>query len=237
MKKLDIFKLKKDYVEKKVLEGNFTMLSEPIAQGVVAKVDGIGTIDNDKYEIEYLYIQKGGYIRKHQHTDNMELYRVISGDASMECDVCLIGEEHEIKPFTCNTIVEVLKLKNPKSNNLNPILTNKCVKGLVEDFLRKYDRLLNSIALKRSENQSLDKIAKYCHISIDWLKKVNDMYFSNRDSIPFIMPLYNINLDKEKEDNYNKYKVRKILPSFFKDWDGTFKKDQTIYVPGLSGSK
>lgn len=234
MKKLNCFK--NEYVKKQVLNGVFIQLPPYIAYGMVAKVDGIGSIDKNGYEVEYLYIQKGGYVKNFGH-DCMVKYRVISGE-DLESEVSFDDLKYEIKPFTRNTIIEVVKVKktddedkfkfeNSNFNDMCNKFKQKLLKIFIDDCLRNYDLLLNKIlSYNCLSEQILNKVAKNFNLSSESLNKIKEMFLSNGYSIS------EVNISNETDN----CKVKKYLPSYFNAWDGKPPVTRLVNIPGLSGS-
>lgn len=122
--KVDIFLLEKgkvimlnemDYVKEKIESKEYKILPDTIADGVVYKVSYQGSLEEDGYEMGFLFLPKGSGIKKHKHIEDIEQYVLVSGNLSVGGEVlnintCLIGGEHNIDIVLEDTIVATLKL-------------------------------------------------------------------------------------------------------------------------------
>ena len=103
------------YVNNEINKGSFILLPNTIANGNVYKVNMCGDLNNDGFELSYLYIPKGSSILLHEHTTDVERYKLIMGNLSVggnfcNTNVCLLGNVHNIDEVLCDTIIESCKV-------------------------------------------------------------------------------------------------------------------------------
>lgn len=154
----------KNYVEQSIKMKNFQILPSEIATGNVAKITYCGNLEQDGYEYGFLYLPKGSSILEHKHTDNIEMYKIIEGELSVNgkevsTQICLINCTHNIDPVSCKTIVETLKINKrlSKKNNQNDI--NQELKNKLDAVYSEIENVLSNLNnnVLSNLNNSLDK--------------------------------------------------------------------------------
>lgn len=136
------------YITMEIKYGNYTILSDNISNGTVFKIHFRGNLEEDLFEKGFLYIAKGSGIKKHTHTNDIELYRLIDGDLSvggeeMNYNMCFIGESHNIDIVSQDTFIETFKVSKKYLDSLGNDYTDNKVKTLI----KTYERLENEINL------------------------------------------------------------------------------------------
>lgn len=61
------------YVQMQLECGNYTILPESIAVGIVYRIRYCGNLEEDGYECGFLYISRDSGIKDHVHINNIEL--------------------------------------------------------------------------------------------------------------------------------------------------------------------
>lgn len=94
-----------------------TILDSNVATGIVFKINIEGNLEQDNYELGYLYLLPGSSIKNHMHINQIETYTLIQGDLSINDikyikDYCHIGESHSIDQVKDNTIIKTYKVKS-----------------------------------------------------------------------------------------------------------------------------
>jgi hypothetical protein len=108
-------KEKLQYILQQLKINNYTILPETISTGIVYKIDYPGNLDIQGYERGFLIMTKGSSIKQHEHTENVERYKVIMGKLIIKGkehkeNICLIGESHSIDKVKELTIIETYKM-------------------------------------------------------------------------------------------------------------------------------
>lgn len=116
---------------KMIEEEQYIILPESIAINKVYKIHVCGDLEKDGYEVGYLVIPKGSGIKKHQHTKDIERYKLIEGTLSVmgektDNNICILNNFHNIDIVDKPTIIQTCKI-----NKLNLFLVNN---QSVEDF-------------------------------------------------------------------------------------------------------
>lgn len=116
-----------EYVLKKILKREFSILPDTIAQGKVLKIHYNGDLSEEGYEQGFLVLTPNSGIKKHKHINDIEKYTLLTGILSIDgaiCDenVCLIDEEHCIDEVQTITIIKTLKVSKELLNQKRNVL-------------------------------------------------------------------------------------------------------------------
>lgn len=109
MKNIELF------IKSKIAIGDYELLSKEIADGPVYKINNYGSLKKDGYECGFLYLPAGTSIKEHMHKDDIEQYKLVSGQLSVQgnnrCkNECLIGQCHNIDSVPVDTIISTCKI-------------------------------------------------------------------------------------------------------------------------------
>lgn len=104
-----------EYVYNQIIKGNYSVLPDDAATGLVFKILFEGDLEEDGFERAFLYIPKGVSIKMHQHTDDIELYELVLGTLRVKGKKyksyrCFIGQKHNINKVDQVTIIETCKI-------------------------------------------------------------------------------------------------------------------------------
>lgn len=111
-------------LKEKIENKEYTILPESIAIGTVYKILIHGNLDQDGYEIGYLYLPKGSGIKEHFHINDIELYSLIKGtlkvnNIEMDNNICVLNEKHSIDIVPTDTIIRTFKISKKYLENNN----------------------------------------------------------------------------------------------------------------------
>lgn len=139
---------KLEYISMEMENGNYTILNDSISKGTVFKIPFRGDLEEDNFEIGYLYIPKGSAIKKHVHTNDIEMYRLIDGilsvDGIKQCNnMCFIGESHNIDKVECDTFIETFKVNKKYLDSIFSEYTTDKEKTLI----KVYNRVENELSI------------------------------------------------------------------------------------------
>ena len=143
-KKERIEKLK--YIAFALSHDDYQMLGDNISEGNVFKVHFRGNLEKDNFEKGFLFIPKGSSIKKHTHTNDVELYRLITGELSvfgkkMNDNMCFIGESHNIDKVSRDTFIETFKVSKKYLDTLGKDYTEEKEKTLIKIYSRLEDEI------------------------------------------------------------------------------------------------
>lgn len=115
IKKLEDENQNLQYVFEQIINKNYTILPETIAQGIVLKIHYEGNLENDGYEKGFLVLTPNSEIKEHTHINDIEKYTNLTGKLSVKNkltneNICLINEKHNIDKVQELTIIKTLKL-------------------------------------------------------------------------------------------------------------------------------
>lgn len=119
------------YVESKILEEDYSLLSDDIAIGPVYKINGSFSIENDGYDISYLYIPTGSGIRLHNLDEGAERYKSLKGTFKIdgrETDesICFNSTpSHGVDVTSSKVILEVCSVSHDYLKNIKTSLTSQ----------------------------------------------------------------------------------------------------------------
>lgn len=91
------------------IENKLVLLDEPIVNGKVYKLSGKGSIKNDGYEKNYLFLFKGSSVKEHVHKNEKEHYKQVSAKGEKYMGFCDINQSHCIPEVSENTLVKTYK--------------------------------------------------------------------------------------------------------------------------------
>lgn len=113
-------------IEDKINKKEYTILNEKIAIGTVYKIKAYGDVENIGIEIGYLYLTKNSGIREHEHTNDIEKYKLLMGTLKINGEdlkenICKIGSSHSIDIVENDTIIRYCKISKLylEKNNYN----------------------------------------------------------------------------------------------------------------------
>ena len=112
------YKLVKEYVESSMLRGNIVKLDSNISVGDVYKIPVFGSLETFGFEYALLFLKARSYILLHQHINDIEQYKFVSGDIK-NTGICLLSEYHEVARVNYDTIIESLKVSKFIIDNYN----------------------------------------------------------------------------------------------------------------------
>ena len=187
-KKLNLQQFKKLYVEQRILDGKFEYLPKEIASEGVCKITCFGSLNNEGYEHGFLYLKEGAEVFRHKHTDNIELYKLVSGDEDVLVKSCMLGESHEINKVKCNTIIETFKLNKKIINkDFQVVELNEKLNVQAERYLWRINELVIKLAYDKGDMCYLDynSLSFNYQIPVSSIENMERIYFYNRDIIPF----------------------------------------------------
>ncbi len=104
-----------EFVVNAILTGKYTVLPDTISNGKVLKIHYNGDLSEEGYEQGFLVLTPNSCIKKHKHTNDIEMYTLLHGTLSVDGNIsdkniCLIDEEHCIDEVTTITIIKTLKV-------------------------------------------------------------------------------------------------------------------------------
>lgn len=104
-----------EMIKRKIASKEYTLVSEKLAIGKVYKIHKFGSLEDDGFEIGYLYLPAGTGIKEHQHTEDIERYKLISGILRVfgfpsTTNICLLNHVHCIDKVPVDTIIETCKI-------------------------------------------------------------------------------------------------------------------------------
>lgn len=103
------------FVYEQIKNGNYILLPKEIAIGKVYKIAAFGSLEQDGYEIGYLYLPIGSGIKLHPHQQDIERYKRIAGVLSVkgekvDFNICEIENTHNIDIVPEGTIIQTCKI-------------------------------------------------------------------------------------------------------------------------------
>lgn len=131
-------------IKEKIKKGECDVLGERVAVGTVYKISEFGNLDADGFEVGYLYLTKGSAIKDHEHTNDIEEYRLLEGilkigKEEMEVNICKIGGHHSIDIVEEDTIIRTIKISKKY------LEINNCIDYIEEKIFNKvYQKINNS---------------------------------------------------------------------------------------------
>lgn len=125
---------------------DYEKLGDNISEGNVFKIHFRGNLEEDNFEKGFLFIPKGSSIKKHTHTNDVELYRLITGELSvsgekMNDNMCFIGESHNIDKVSRDTFIETFKVSKKYLDTLGKDYTEEKEKTLIKIYSRLEDEI------------------------------------------------------------------------------------------------
>ena len=95
---------------------HITILDDSIAEGLVYKISIEGNLNDDGFEIGFLYLTAGSSIKKPRHINESERYILGSGKLSVDGksmieNECEVGEFHNIDRVPVDTLICTYKQK------------------------------------------------------------------------------------------------------------------------------
>ena len=187
-KKINLDEFKKLYVEQRILDGKFEYLPKEIASEGAYKIACFGSLNNEGYEHGFLYLKEGSEVFRHKHTDNIELYNIISGDKEVLVKSCMLEESHGINKVKCNTIIETFKLdKRIINKDFEVDKLNEKLNVQAQRYLWRINELLMKLAYDKGDMCYLDynSLSFNYQIPVSSIESMERIYFYNRDIIPF----------------------------------------------------
>jgi len=133
------------FVNEQIQNQNYVVLPDTIAIGSVYKISAFGNLNDDGYEVGYLYLPAGSGIKEHVHVNDIERYKLLSGilrikDSNADVNICLLDNSHCIDKVTEPTIIQTCKI-------------NKNYLGMLNDFsTESFDRVVY-----QEKNQKIQK--------------------------------------------------------------------------------
>lgn len=102
-------------IKRKLASKEYSLVSEKLAIGEVYKIHKFGSLEEDGFEIGYLYLPAGTGIKEHEHTEDIERYRLVSGVLRVfgfpsTSNICLLNHVHCIDQVPVDTIIETCKI-------------------------------------------------------------------------------------------------------------------------------
>lgn len=195
-RKLDLNKFKKLYVKNRIENDKFTILPNELTKGNVIKIKGFGSLNIEGYEHGFLYLPKGSSVKFHEHINEIEMYKLNSGDKNAlnsNCEICLLDTSHGINTVECDTIIETFKLNKNIIEQIDDLastdLINECLILQLNRYAWRLDELLNRLSLTKYIDISWrpNRHISYIYdISMDSLDAISDVYFSEKLNLPYI---------------------------------------------------
>ena len=107
------------FIKEQIRNNNYVLLPNTIAINNVYKITYSGNLQNDGYELGFLYLPKGSGIINHTHTTDIEQYKLILGNLTVNGIVtninrCMINESHNIDVVDTETFIETYKINYQK---------------------------------------------------------------------------------------------------------------------------
>jgi len=108
-------KQKLEFIKEQIKNNNFTVLPDNISINNVYKINYTGNLNYDGYEIGFLFIPNGSGIKEHIHEDDIEQYKLLLGNLSINGKMinenqCLVGDAHNIDVVSEDTFIETYKI-------------------------------------------------------------------------------------------------------------------------------
>lgn len=127
------------FVKSKIAVGDYQLLPKEIADGPIYKINNYGDLKKDGYECGFLYLPAGTSIKEHMHTDDIEQYRLVSGQLSVhgnnQCkNECHIGQYHNIDPVPVDTIISTCKISKKFFTTLDLPIDSRVFQFFEQEF-------------------------------------------------------------------------------------------------------
>lgn len=115
----ELYNEKMEYIDYKLSKMRYNFLNDSVAFGTVCKIQSHGSLNNDGYAREFLYLTPYSGIKKHKHIDDIEIYHALSGVIKVNdeyTDSYLVGmdQNHGIDEVNNLSIVETYKIARNK---------------------------------------------------------------------------------------------------------------------------
>lgn len=120
----ELYNEKMEYIDYKIENRRFSFLDKNISSGTACRIQSHGSLKNDGYAREFLYLTPYSAIKNHKHNDSIEIYNTLTGVIKVNgiyTDTTLIGvgEEHYINEINNLSIVETYKISTDKLTEEN----------------------------------------------------------------------------------------------------------------------
>lgn len=136
-----------EFINEQMQNKNYTILPDTIAEGKVYKIHAFGNLEQDGYEVGYLYLPKGTGIKNHTHITDVERYKLLKGILKVNNDItkiniCGINDSHSIDLVSEITIVQTCKINILLLDKNVPLIAEIfdgfiCKKQLQKVFMKK----------------------------------------------------------------------------------------------------
>ena len=150
--------VKKQFVERKINKEEYIKLPKSISKGNVLRISGYGDLEEDYFQHGFLYMQEGSEINSHLYFNNIELYRLISGDIKINEKTCLLGEKYGIKNVDCDTILEYFEVNRKICGHINNyLILNNLLQKALENHYNELNEVIYKILFKEiSESDDIN---------------------------------------------------------------------------------
>lgn len=120
-------------IKEKINNNEYSLVPDKIAIGEVIKIHIKGDLNIDGYETGYLYLRPNTGIKEHEHINDIERYKLITGTLKVQgintnLNICNINKKHNIDIVDIETIIEYTKINKDKiDNNVTSALFDKYI--------------------------------------------------------------------------------------------------------------